>query len=67
MIEGIENIPGQSIIIFNRWGKEVYNEGGYNNSTKKFDGKDLPDGVYFYIVDLGNGTKAKAGTVTINR
>ena len=66
-LENIEQYPNNTVQIFNRWGKEVYNEGGYNNSTKKFDGKDLPDGVYFYIVDLGNGVKAKAGTVTINR
>lgn len=66
-LDNIEQYPNNTVQIFNRWGKEVYNEGGYNNSTKKFDGKDLPDGVYFYIVDLGNGVKAKAGTVTINR
>ncbi|MBK7964966.1 MAG: gliding motility-associated C-terminal domain-containing protein [Bacteroidetes bacterium] len=66
-IDNIEQYPNNNVQIFNRWGKEVYNEGGYNNSTKKFDGKDSPDGVYFYIVDLGNGVKAKAGTVTINR
>ena len=66
-LDNIEQYPNNTVQIFNRWGKEVYNEGGYNNSTKKFNGKDLPDGVYFYIVDLGNGVKAKAGTVTINR
>lgn len=66
-LANIEQYPNNTVQIFNRWGKEVYNEGGYNNSTKKFNGKDLPDGVYFYIVDLGNGVKAKAGTVTINR
>ncbi len=66
-LENIEQYPNNTVQIFNRWGKEVYNEGGYNNSTKKFDGKDLPDGVYFYIVDLGNGVKPKAGTVTISR
>lgn len=67
-LKNIEQYPNNTVQIFNRWGKEVYNEGGYNNSTKKFDGKDLPDGVYFYIVDLGDGTtEPKSGTVTINR
>jgi len=67
LLENIEQYPNNTVQIFNRWGKEVFNQGGYDNSSKKFDGKDLPDGVYFYIVDLGNGIKAKAGTVTINR
>lgn len=67
-IDNIEQYPNNTVQIFNRWGKEVFNTGGYNNTTKKFDGKDLPDGVYFYIVDVGDGsTEPKAGTVTINR
>ena len=66
-IKNIEQYPNNTVQIFNRWGKEVYNEGGYNNGTKKFDGKDLPDGVYFYIVDLSDGKEPKSGTVTITR
>ncbi|MBK9318245.1 MAG: gliding motility-associated C-terminal domain-containing protein [Bacteroidetes bacterium] len=67
-LENIEQYPNNTVQIFNRWGKEVFSTSGYNNTTKKFDGKDLPDGVYFYIVDLGDGTtEPKAGTVTINR
>jgi gliding motility-associated-like protein len=67
-IENIEQYPKNSVQIFNRWGKEVFSSSPYNNSDSKFDGKDLPDGVYFYIVNLGDGTtEPKSGTVTINR
>ena len=66
-IKSIDQYPDNTVQIINRWGKKVYYQGGYNNNTKKFDGSHLPDGVYLYIVDLGNGAKAKTGTVTINR
>jgi gliding motility-associated-like protein len=47
-----------SIVIFNQWGDKVYEMNGYDNNdpAKRWEGtlngepgKDLPDGVYFYI------------------
>ncbi|MFN0188386.1 MAG: gliding motility-associated C-terminal domain-containing protein [Bacteroidia bacterium] len=66
-IKNIEQYPNNTVQIINRWGKKLYDQGGYNNSTKKFNGINLPEGIYFYMVDLGNGMKKKSGTVTINR
>ena len=66
-ISNIEQYPGNTVQIFNRWGKEVYSADGYNNADKKFVGTDCPDGVYFVIVILGDGTPAKTSTLTINR
>lgn len=66
-LSNIEQYPNNTVQIFNRWGNEVYSTSGYNNSTRKFDGKDAPDGVYFYIIDLKDGEEAKSGTVTISR
>ncbi len=66
-IKNIEQYPNNTVQIINRWGKKLYDQGGYNNSTKKFDGINLPEGIYFYMVDLGNGMKKKSGAVTINR
>ena len=66
-LSNIEQYPNNTVQIFNRWGNEVYNTTGYNNGTRKFDGKDSPDGVYFYIIDLKDGKDAKSGTVTISR
>ncbi|MFM6946911.1 MAG: tandem-95 repeat protein [Flavobacteriales bacterium] len=58
VIEGIENIPGQSIIIFNRWGNQVYSASPYQNdwngnsqSNMNVGGDQLPTGTYFYILD----------------
>ncbi len=65
LIENIGFYPNNVMKIFNRWGKEVYNEGGYNNTTKVFKGDNLAEGTYFYILELGNGTDPKSGTLTI--
>ncbi len=35
------------VIIFNRWGKKVYESNNYKND---FDGEGLPDGVYFVTI-----------------
>jgi len=34
-------------VIFNRWGRIVYKSSDYQND---WDGGDLPDGVYFYVL-----------------
>ena len=58
--------------IFNRWGQLVYTWVGSDKSWKGkgIDGKDLPDGVYFYIFE-GKGVDGyhydKKGSVTLLR
>ena len=51
----IRNLPesGSSLIITNRWGKEVFSSGDYQNN---WDGGGIADGVYFYKLRAGNGT-----------
>lgn len=53
----IEGYPDNIVRVFNRWGDIVFEEEGYNNQDKVFDGKankgasgDLPTGTYFYTV-----------------
>ncbi len=48
VIKGLESgaYPNNKLVIFNRWGKKVYETINYNND---FDGNGLPDGVYYYI------------------
>ena len=38
--------------VFNRWGNMVFKSNAYNND---FNGKDLTDGVYFYILSSPDG------------
>ena len=65
----IEYYPENTIQIFNRWGTIVFDKKGYLNEFVGRDGKgnELPDGTYFYVLDLGNGQKPVKGYFVINR
>ncbi len=68
-ILGIESFPNNQVCVFNRWGSQVHNEKGYTNDRGwrgTFDGKDLPDGTYFYVVEDGEGNTF-SGYVQIHR
>ena len=65
VIRGIENYPDNTLIIYNRWGVEVYNVEGYGQDDKYFRGlsegrqtisqsAELPKGTYFYILRYVN-------------
>jgi len=48
-IRGLELYPENRLVIFNRWGNEVYSAKTYNND---WDGADLSEGTYYYIFEL---------------
>ncbi|MEI6576762.1 MAG: gliding motility-associated C-terminal domain-containing protein [Bacteroidota bacterium] len=62
-ITGLETFPQTEIIIYNRWGKVVYQNSDYKNN---WDGGDCPDGVYYYVLIPKNHANYH-GTVTIFR
>ncbi len=73
-ILGLNKFPNNSLQIFNRWGNLVYHSKPYNNDWKGtcteknvLEGETLPDGTYYYILELGNGAKNKTGFVEIRR
>jgi len=64
-IDDISYFPNNSIQIFNRYGRLVWETKGYNNDTNAFKGKanvpdlfqkdeQLPAGTYFYILNYFN-------------
>ena len=79
LLEGIDKFPENNVKIFNRWGNLVWEADGYNNTSNAWngdaivglfvnnEGERLPDGTYFYVVDLGNGTKPLSGFIVIKR
>ena len=80
IIRNIENFADNSVEIYNRWGVKVFEIKGYDNATRVFMGissgratiqsnKELPVGVYFYIIRYTKDgqTKAKNGYIYINR
>jgi len=69
-ILGIEAFPENEVTVFNRWGNEVYSKKGYTNAEGwegTFESQILPDATYFYLIDLGDGSKPLSGYVQINR
>lgn len=74
IIKYIDQYPQNKVLIFNRWGNKVWEKGPYLNDwdgTNQFGitvaGRDLPVGTYFYIIDLGDGSKPKKGFIYLNR
>lgn len=67
-VRGIEIFENNSVQIFNKWGQRVMQRSPYiGDWDGKENGNDLPAGTYYYIIDLGNGTKVFKGNVTIKR
>jgi len=71
-ILGIDRFPNARVYVYNRWGNQVYfKDGGYLNiSGVAFDGtwegQELPDGTYFYMIDTNDGENF-TGFVQIHR
>lgn len=67
-IEYLDSYPGATVEIFNRYGQKVFESKGY---AKPWDGtlngKALPIGTYYYIIDPKNGRKPITGFVDIIR
>ena len=66
VITNLSVYPGATVDVFNRYGQPVFHS---ENSNKAWDGtyngKPLPVGTYYYIIDLKNNEKKMAGSVTI--
>lgn len=56
-------IKNCSVVVINRWGQKVFETTNYNND---WDGSNLPDGDYYYIITCPSGENYK-GPVTILR
>jgi len=65
-IQGLEYDATALVRIFTRYGQQIFESKGY---AKPWDGtskgKQLPSGVYYYIVNVKNGAQTYSGSVTI--
>lgn len=74
VIDGLSQYPENTLFIYNRWGNLVYKMGDYDNSwngTSNVSGiylnRTLPNGTYYYILDLKNDQKPLNGFVVLKR
>ncbi|AXG74453.1 hypothetical protein DVK85_09485 [Flavobacterium arcticum] len=63
----LSGLNARKVIIFNRYGKEVYSRNNYINEWEgqTDNGDELPTGTYFYMIETSNDSKT--GWVYINR
>ena len=67
-IQNIENLGDCTVRVFDRWGKEVYSQVGYQNDWSGYSGTDiLPDGTYYYLVTFKGSDKVYQGALNILR
>jgi len=60
--------PACNVRIFDRYGDLVYRSVGYPKAWDgNFNGRRLPAGVYYYLINLNDGTPPYSGYVTILR
>jgi len=65
-IEGIDFYPDCEVMIFNKWGSEIFSSTGYPEAWDgTFKGNPLPVGAYYYVIKLNDGSEPRKGTITI--
>lgn len=70
IIQNAEKFPDNKVMVFNRWGQKVYSTEGYDNVNKVWEGKLIPDAIYFYVIYEDKKEKkenVKHGSITILR
>lgn len=65
-IENIEKVKSSTLLIYNRWGKKIYERNNYDNS---WNGEGHSDGTYFWVLKYKTFFRddEMSGTVTILR
>ena len=74
VIDWLHLYPNNSLVVFNRWGATVYYMEAYNNDFKgvanqgiDLDDKSLPNGSYFYVLNLNDGLEVYKGVLEIQK
>lgn len=56
VVRGIEQYPGSSLDVFNRWGAQVYRSSNYTNN---WGGAGLTAGIYYYVLKINMSRAVK--------
>lgn len=66
-VTNLEYYPNSVLMVFNRWGKKIYESTNYQNN---WDGEDFASGTYYYVLKVNFGDETYDeynGTITILR
>lgn len=67
-IININTYPDAELLIFDRWGTELYRKKPYDNLWDgTYNGKPLPEGTYYYVIRFAGSDKLYKGSVSILR
>jgi gliding motility-associated-like protein len=67
-IKYLDSYSDCTVQVFSRWGERVFSSVGYPASWDgSYNGKAVPAGVYYYVIDPKHGRSPLAGWVTIIR
>lgn len=70
VVESIDNFPENNLIIYDRWGRKVFEQKGYANDWQGtgYDGMPLPFGTYYFVMNLNDSSGAVyTGAISIIR
>lgn len=68
LVPGLETYPFSELSIFNRAGQIMFQAKPYSIGWDgKYKGKDAPTGVYYYIINRGNGEELLSGSIYLIR
>ncbi|MBL4593036.1 MAG: gliding motility-associated C-terminal domain-containing protein, partial [Flavobacteriales bacterium] len=63
VFENLEYFPNNHLVVYNRWGQNLFETDNYQNN---WDGDNLSDGTYFFILELNNSNNTMhKGTFTL--
>lgn len=67
-IESIRDFPGNEVFVYNIYGNKVFEAKAYANDWKgTYNGAELPDGTYYYILKFDDNSKIIKGSVDLLR
>ncbi len=65
----IENYPNNEVIIFNRYGQEIFKGTNYDNKKVYWDGtyqgNKVPDGAYYYVIKFKDTDVVFKGSINV--
>ena len=73
IIEGLGKYPDHQLTVYSRWESVILQEAPNKNDWRgemrasNSKAQDVPEGTYFYILDLGNGQSSLKGFIYLKR